>query len=343
MGGKMNRENRIMKKQQKVLSSLLILLLLALQLAGCGVSKAPAKTSVTDLKVFGAAAYQYVEYLQEELGERMSGTEKERLTFDYLQKEILAMGYAKEDVETQKFTIKGGLVSRNLVVKKQGISEKEIIIGAHYDCVGTNGVDDNGSGVAAILECAKRAVKIQSPYSFRFVFFGAEESGLEGSSYYANNMSKDEIKNTLFMINIDSILAGDKEYLYGGSIAGNGSITGDLPLRKIEQLAKDAQLKMHRNPGLNLAYPTPGTGDWSDHVSFKKIGIPYVYMEATNWDIPPNDGMSETKKLGEIMHTDNDNLEVINKEFPGRAKKTLADFSKLLIAIIEYSEFDVNE
>ena len=174
------------------------------------------------------------------------------------------------------------------------------------------------------------------------MFFGAEESGLEGSGYYAENMTKDEIKNTLFMINIDSILAGDKEYLYGGSVAGNGSVTGDLPLKKIEQLAKDAQLKMQRNPGLNSDYPTPSTGDWSDHVPFKKIGVPYVYLEATNWDIPPNDGMGETKKLGEIMHTENDNLEVINKEFPGRAKKTLADFSKLLMAVIEYSDFDVN-
>ncbi len=338
----MNRENSIMKKKQKALGSILMILLLALQLAGCGASKEPTKTSAADLKVFGETAYQYVEYLQEELGERMAGTEKERLTFDYLQKEILAMGYAKEDVETQKFTIMGGLVSRNLVVKKAGVSEKEIIIGAHYDSVGTHGVDDNGSGVAAILECAKRAVKIDSPYSFRFVFFGAEESGLEGSGYYAKNMTKDEIKNTLFMINIDSILAGDKEYLYGGSVAGNGSVTGDLPLKKIEQLAKDAQLKMQRNPGLNSDYPTPSTGDWSDHVPFKKIGVPYVYLEATNWDIPPNDGMGETKKLGEIMHTENDNLEVINKEFPGRAKKTLADFSKLLMAVIEYSDFDVN-
>lgn len=344
----MRKKHKMMAKIQKRLSSILIILLLVVQLLGCGTVKAPVKapikelvkTSATDLKEFGAVAYQYVEYLQEELSERRAGTAQEKLTYDYLEKELLAMGYAQEEIETQKFTIQSGLASRNLIIKKKGVSTKEIIIGAHYDSVGTYGVDDNGSGVAAILECAKRASKIETPYSFRFIFFGAEETGLEGSSYYAANMTKEEIDNTLFMINIDSILAGDNEYLYGGKKSGSGKITGYLPLEKIEQLAKENGLNMQRNPGLNPDYPTPITGDWSDHVSFKDIGILYVYMEATNWDLAPYDGMSETKKLGEIMHTEYDDLEVINKEFPGRAKKTLADYAILLNAIIENSEFE---
>ena len=322
----------------------MIILLLAAQLVGCGAAKIPvkepAKKSVADLKVFGAVAYEYLEYFQKKLPDRKAGTSQEKTAYKYLKKELLKMGYLEEDIETQEFTMQGGLPSRNLVLKKKGASTKEILIGAHYDSVGTHGVDDNGSGVVAVLECAKRAFKIETPYSYRFIFFGAEETGLEGSGYYAANMTKEEKKNTLFIINIDSILAGDFQYLYGGRVADSGKVTGYIPLQKVEQLAKDCQLNMQRNVGLNPDYPTPITGDWSDHVPFKEIGISYVYLEATNWDLPPYDGMAETKNLGEIMHTSNDDLEVINKEFPGRAKKTLADFSKLLSAVIEYSEFE---
>ncbi len=65
-----------------------------------------------------------------------------------------------------------------------GRSPKEIIIGAHYDSAdeGT-GADDNASGVAVMLETAELVANLQTPYTIRFIAFGSEENGLDGSVF----------------------------------------------------------------------------------------------------------------------------------------------------------------
>ena len=50
------------------------------------------------------------------------------------------------------------------------------------------------------------------------------------------------------------------------------------------------------------------TGDWSDHVPFRYLGIPIAYFEWVNWDIEPDGGI-ETEQYGWIMHTCLDNLD----------------------------------
>ena len=50
------------------------------------------------------------------------------------------------------------------------------------------------------------------------------------------------------------------------------------------------------------------TGDWSDHVPFRYLGIPIAYFEWMNWDIEPCGG-EETEEYGWIMHTCLDNLD----------------------------------
>lgn len=53
------------------------------------------------------------------------------------------------------------------------------------------------------------------------------------------------------------------------------------------------------------------TGDWSDYVPFKNLGIPIAYFEWMNWDIDPDGGV-ETEEFGRIMHTCRDNLPYLN-------------------------------
>jgi hypothetical protein len=62
-----------------------------------------------------------------------------------------------------------------------------LLIGAHYDSVpGTPGSDDNASGVAALLACAKFASAISTDLGICFVAFNREEDGLIGSSEFRN-------------------------------------------------------------------------------------------------------------------------------------------------------------
>ena len=63
-----------------------------------------------------------------------------------------------------------------------------VLVGAHYDSVpGTPGADDNASGVAALLECARVLASVKSPAPIAFVAFNGEEDGLIGSTDFVQN------------------------------------------------------------------------------------------------------------------------------------------------------------
>lgn len=179
------------------------------------------------------------------------------------------------------------------------------------------------------MEAAERLKDIDTPYSIRFIAFGSEEVSLRGSNYYASNMSKEDISNTVGMINMDSLAVGDKMYVYGS--AGDKGFIRDLALN----IAKNKNLNIGTNPGHNPEYPAGTTGDWSDHAPFNRLGIPYGYLESTNWELGDKDGYTQTEKHGGVWHTKNDNLEFIQREFPGRIEEHLSAFSSLLTELLK--------
>jgi Zn-dependent M28 family amino/carboxypeptidase len=79
--------------------------------------------------------------------------------------------------------------------------------GAHLDSVPAGpGIDDNGSGVAAVLETAVQMGS--SPpirNAVRFAFWGAEELGLIGSQRYIESLSDDELKDIALYLNFDML------------------------------------------------------------------------------------------------------------------------------------------
>lgn len=255
-------------------------------------------------------------------------------------------------VESEEGThVKAEITGTNIVATKKGKSEKQIIVGAHYDGDGTG---DNGSGIALGLITAMNLFKVETEYTIKFVFFDAEEYGLYGSTAYANDMTQEEIDNTLYMINMDSLVCGDYCYLYGGVQDDEAqTVTQTEAYDNAMAVAEDLGLTFKSNPW-TYANPAPGydapdyaapsTGDWSDHVGFKNVGIKYLYFEATNWDIPgpyaEYDGYGETYLIGMLMNTKNDYLEYIETYFPGRILDHLTQFSTLLNALVTQS--DVN-
>ena len=213
----------------------------------------------------------------------------------------------------------------------QGKSKKEIIIGAHYDCVNTHGVDDNGSGVATLLESAFKQKDKSNEYTIKYIFFGAEEEGVKGSKYYANELSKEEVDNIEFMVNVDSILAGDYCYIFGGVQQADGTVSQTDILYKTKEIAEENNIGVKLNT-TGIRYPIPLGNAKSDHSYFSGMGIKYVYFSAEN--IEDKEGL-ETKKLGNIMHTKYDDLYKIEKNFGNRGKENLATYSKLLDCLLE--------
>ncbi len=247
--------------------------------------------------------------------------------------------------------VKANIIGSNIVVTKKGKTDKQIIVGAHYDGTGTG---DNGSGISLALTTAEHLYNVETEYTIKFVFFDAEEYGLYGSTAYAYDMTEEEINNTLYMINMDSLVCGDYCYLYGG-------VQDDETQTVTETEAFDNAMAVASNLGLTFKnnpwtwenpapgydspdYAAPSTGDWSDHVGFKEVGIKYVYFEATNWDIPgpynEYDGYGETYLIGMLMNTENDYLEFIEKYFPGRILNHITQFSTLLNALVTQSDIN---
>lgn len=286
----------------------------------------------------GAEAYEYVKYLDTNLRERIAGTQQEINTATYIQSELESFGY-QVTVTPFTYTRRGeDKNGQNLSLTKPGNSTKKIIVGAHYDSVGTAGVDDNGSGVAVVLETAKKFKTMETPYTIEFVFFGAEEVGLIGSQAFIDAMTTEEIKNTILMVNLDSLLAGTYPYIYGGVVETN-SVVDTFGVDQAKELSDKLGLNLRlNNTSLNIDYPSPSTGSWSDHASFSQEGIPYLYLEASNWELPDNPNKPEEgssgayqTKTGPVMHkVGRDDLSFIEQEWGDRGKNHLSTYSTFL-------------
>jgi Zn-dependent M28 family amino/carboxypeptidase len=80
------------------------------------------------------------------------------------------------------------------------------MVGAHLDSVNAGpGINDNGSGSAALLEVAEQMAKVKPVNKVRFAWWGAEESGLVGSTYYVNNLSQEDRNKITLYLNFDMV------------------------------------------------------------------------------------------------------------------------------------------
>jgi Zn-dependent M28 family amino/carboxypeptidase len=98
--------------------------------------------------------------------------------------------------------------TRNVIAQtKTGSAANVVMVGAHLDSVPAGpGINDNGSGVAAVLETALQLGNSpQVTNAVRFGFFGAEESGLLGSNNYVKSLNQDALKDIALYLNFDML------------------------------------------------------------------------------------------------------------------------------------------
>ena len=159
--------------------------------------------------------------------------------------------------------------SRNVIADKRGTTDdgRTVIIGAHYDTVAdTEGASDNGSGVATVLTLAEYMAGRDYPFDVRIIFFGSEEIGLLGSNNYVDNMSEEEIENTIAMLNFDALGSGTRL-----DTAGDPALTD-----RTHAIGFDLGMEMGRFSEERWA----GLGGASDHGPFRLAGIPAQYITA---------------------------------------------------------------
>ena len=87
---------------------------------------------------------------------------------------------------------------------RSGRTDNVVMAGAHLDSEpDTSGINDNGSGSAALLEVAIKMAKLTTPNAVRFAWWGAEEAGLQGSTFYVNSLSAAERADIALYLNFD--------------------------------------------------------------------------------------------------------------------------------------------
>ena len=104
-------------------------------------------------------------------------------------------------------TFRGVATTYNVFAEtKNGDPNNVIMAGAHLDSVNAGpGINDNGSGSAALIEVAKQMAKVQPRNMVRFAWWGAEESGLVGSNFYMDNLTQAERDRITLYLNFDMI------------------------------------------------------------------------------------------------------------------------------------------
>lgn len=112
--------------------------------------------------------------------------------------------YISDELRKLGFTVAYQTFSQgtNIVAIQKGKSPKTIIVGSHYDGMPKiQAADDNASGCVVNLAVARALSKQKLTHTITYIFFDAEERGLVGSSYYADNMKE----KCIFMVNMDMV------------------------------------------------------------------------------------------------------------------------------------------
>jgi aminopeptidase S len=224
----------------------------------------PAVLAAPDIPVANVQAHlnQFQVIANNNGGNRAHGRTGYRASIDYVQGLLNAAGYT---TSLQSFT-SGGATGWNLIAEwPHGDADNVLMAGGHLDSVTAGpGINDNGSGSAALLEIALTIASQNylPDKRIRFGWWGAEERGLIGSTFYVNNLPAAERARIKAYVNFDMIGSPNPGYFV---YSASGQPSGSLALQQTLE-----------EPFAAMGVPTELTsvGGRSDHAAFAEAGIP---------------------------------------------------------------------
>ena len=128
----------------------------------------------------------------------------------------------------------------NVIAEIPGENANNVVMaGGHLDSVPAGpGINDNGSGSAALLETALMMAKVKPENTVRFAWWGGEESGLVGSTAYVADLSQAERDRIALYLNYDMV--GSPNYVFfvydGDNSDGVGAPAGPPGSKEIEDV-----------------------------------------------------------------------------------------------------------
>jgi Zn-dependent M28 family amino/carboxypeptidase len=165
----------------------------------------------------------------------------------------------------------------NVIAESKGGDKNHVlVVDAHLDAIYGEGMLDNASGSATILDIAEQMKNVNPLNKLRFIWFGGEELGLLGSKYYVGNLSSPELSHIGY--DLDADVTATPNYLIGildpaaPDLFGR-TVTSTFPNRvyKASMVSRDQSIGFFDSIGKNHELLSPvGT----DAFSFNEVGIP---------------------------------------------------------------------
>ena len=165
----------------------------------------------------------------------------------------------------------------NVIAESKGGDKNHVVVvDAHLDAIYGAGMLDNASGSATILDIAQQMKNVNPRNKLRFIWFGGEELGLFGSSYYVNNLTSSELSHIGY--DLDADVTATPNYTIGvldpaGPDFFSRTVSATFPNRvyKASTVARDQAIAYFDSIGKNHELFSPvGT----DAFSFNEVGIP---------------------------------------------------------------------
>ena len=175
------------------------------------------------------------------------------------------------------------------ITAPEGERRPVVLVGAHLDSVRDGpGVNDNGSGIAAVLIAASRVLDRarSGPARLQFGFWGAEEVGLLGSRHHVNSLSEEQRKQIAVYVNLDMVGSPN----FARMVLADENVEGAAGLASramLDHFAKVALPAERRSPGPLATFST-------DMASFKQRGIPVIGLYTGSAELKREDQVAGT-------------------------------------------------
>ncbi len=254
-------------------------------------------------KVDGARLKATMETLTA-FGTRWSQSAKLVEARDFIRQQFIGFGYDASRIKLVEYRLPNGTVGHSVLCLPEQLNQGFILIGAHYDSISQTqatsatsapGADDDGSGIAVVLEAARIFANTGLKRGVMFAAFGGEEQGLFGSQAVAD-LAASERWAIDVMLNLDMVAHVDQarptnivvEYDQGNADPRNDAAAKAFGLQMAQLVADYTSMTVEH------------TNIWSsDYMPFEAKGYPCIGLYDGGADAP-------------FYHSTNDTMAAVN-------------------------------
>jgi hypothetical protein len=154
-----------------------------------------------------------------------------------------------------------------------GDAHHTVVIDGHLDSIYGAGMLDNASGSTSILATALAMAKTPTRNRLRYIWFGGEELGLVGSSYYTTHLTQAQLQRLVFDIDVDVSATPNFDIQIADPALASNSFRFPSNVIPGSKIGNEAFVDYFKSLGV-FADSAPFGNDGTDSNSFALVGVP---------------------------------------------------------------------